>query len=72
MRQSGLIATASGDNCRMDAQLGQRPRGKFGVDILGGIGKGSEDDDLAVAGIERVPDFLRDDFSELGELGVAG
>src|ERR1035438_8573268 len=54
----------------MQAQFFLCPIGKLLVEILGGVGKGGEDDELAVAGIERRAALALDDFAQSLELGV--
>ena len=54
--QRGLVAAGAGDKRRVQAELLLRPRGELTIEILGGVGKGGEDEELAVAGIDRVAD----------------
>ena len=49
-----------------------RPRSQFGIEIMGGVGKGGENQDFPVAGVEGRAGFFRDDLAEGLQLGVAG
>ena len=66
------IAGAAGHQRGFNAQRAFGPGGKLLVEVLGGVGEGGEDDDLAVAAIDGVAAFVLNHFAQAGELGVAG
>ena len=54
----------------MDFLVGQQVRGKVGVKVVRGIGKGGEDKHLPVAGVDRVGDLLQHVGLQVLEFGV--
>lgn len=56
----------------METKFPPCPRGDLLVQILSGIGKGCENEDLSVAGIDGVLRLFSDDPPKGFKLGVAG
>ena len=70
--QRRLVVAGAGDEGGVQAETPSAPTAaSCSIEILGGVGKGGEDDDLAVAGVERVAALVLDDFAQGVELGVA-
>ena len=59
---------ATGDDGRIEPGGGSAAR--VPVEVVSGVGEGREDEDLAVAGVDRVSRFALDKLLELAELGV--
>jgi hypothetical protein len=66
----GLVAARAGHEGGVDAVLLLRPWSELVIQIMGGIGERSEDDDLTVAGVDRAATLGLDDLAECRQLGV--
>ena len=47
-----------------------RPGGQFAIEVFGGVGEGREQQDFAVAGIDRRVQFFGDNPAQLFQLGI--
>ena len=68
--QRGLVVAGTGDEGGMQPETLLCPRGKLLIEILSRIGERGEDDDLAIARVERLTALALDDAAEIAELGI--
>ena len=66
-----LDTSAAGDQCGVHAEAGLGPRCQVRVQVLSRVRKRCEDNDLAVADVDRLAALLLDHVTQLGQLGVA-
>jgi len=72
IRERGAVAAGPGDQGRVDAQVLLRPGCELCVEILGRVGEGGEDENFAVARIDRLAAFVLYDLAQRCQLGVTG
>ena len=69
--QRGLVMARPGDQGAVQAKFVQRPGGNSPIQVVGGVGEGREDENLAVVGVDRLTTLAADDLAEGVELGVS-
>ena len=69
-RQRGFVVACACDKGRVQTEFFLCPIRKFVIKVMSGIGKGSKDEELAVALVDGLATLALDDFAESGELGV--
>ena len=70
LRQRRLVVARAGDQGGVQAEFLQAPRGKLAVQVMGGVGEGREDQQLAVVGVDGLAALAADDLTEGVELGI--